>query len=155
VASPPVSISTAPSLSGLVSAPDAATQADFRLGAVDKSLLAPPCFFWESPDGECISLIGAVARCELTGPEPWTQAREWLRGAAESTKIPGRTPGQAPIAFGGFSFDGGPAAAWGLPAGVVLIPALQWHRDSEGRASLTSWGPSSRDPGSARRSAAR
>jgi len=146
VASPPVSISTAPSLSGLVSAPDAATQADFRLDAVDKSLLAPPCFFWESPDGECISLIGAVARCELTGPEPWTQAREWLRGAAESTKIPGRTPGQAPIAFGGFSFDGGPAAAWGLPAGVVLIPALQWHRDSEGRASLTSWGPI--EPGS-------
>jgi len=153
VASPPVSTSTAALLSSPVSAPDAATQADFRLDAVDRSLLAPPCFFWESPDGECISLIGAAARRELTGPEPWTEARAWLRAAAESTKFPGQVPDHEPIAFGGFSFDGGPAAAWGLPAGVALIPALQWHRDTEGRASLTSWGPV--EPGAGVRAAER
>ena len=84
VASPPVSTSTAPLLSGSVSTPDAATRADFRLDAVDKSLLAPPCFFWESPQGECVSLIGAAARCEFAGPDPWMEARAWLRGAAAS-----------------------------------------------------------------------
>jgi len=139
VVSPPLSILTKPSLSGPVSALDAGTQADFRLDAVDESLLTPPCFFWESPDGECISLIGASARRELRGPDPWMEARIWLRDAAGSTTLPSQSPDSTPIAFGGFSFDGGPAAAWGLPAGVVMIPALQWHRDSEGRAVLTSW----------------
>ena len=127
------------SLSGSASAPGAATQDDFRLDAVDESLLAPPCFFWESPDGECISLIGASARREFSGPDPWMEARIWLREIAGSTKLPGQPTDSTPIAFGGFSFDGGPASAWGLPAGVVTIPALQWHRDTDGHAALTTW----------------
>ena len=139
MASPPLSITTKGSLSGPASAPGAATQDDFRLDAVDENLLAPPCFFWESPDGECISLIGASARRELTGPDPWMEARLWLREVGASTKLPSQSPDSTPIAFGGFSFDGGPAAAWGLPAGVVMIPALQWHRDPAGRAVLTTW----------------
>ena len=143
--SPPLSITTKPSLSGPVSAPDTATQDDFRLDAVDESLLATPCFFWESPDGECISLIGAAARREFWGPDPWIEARLWLRDAA-ATRSPGQSPDATPIAFGGFSFDGGPAAAWGLPAGVVMIPALQWHRDADGRTALASWEAAEREP---------
>lgn len=151
VASPPVSTSTAPLLSGSVSTPDAATEADFRLDAVEKSLLAPPCFFWESPQGECVSLIGAAARREFSGPDPWSEARAWLRALTESPALTGGEPGVSPLAFGGFSFDGGPAEAWGLPAGVVSIPNLQWHRDAEGRSTLAHWGPGSgrterRDP---------
>ena len=150
VASPPVSISAAPSVLGSISAPDVAAGTDFRLDAIDKSLLAPPCFFWESPQGECVSLIGAAARCELSGPDPWVEARAWLRGAAESIAGPSEDQGGVrPLAFGGFSFDGGPAEAWGLPAGVVLIPALQWHRDAGGRAALASW--AEREPNGADR----
>jgi len=133
-------MTTKGSLSGPASAPGAATRDDFRLDAVDESLLAPPCFFWESPDGECISLIGASARRELTGPDPWSEARLWLREVGESNTHPSRPPDTTmPIAFGGFSFDGGPASAWGLPAGVVMIPALQWRRDPDGRSAVTTW----------------
>ena len=122
-----------------MSTPDAAAKTDFRLDAIDPTLLAPPCFFWESPEGECVSLIGAAARRQFPGPEPWVEARSWLRGAAKSIAAAGGEPGAPPLAFGGFGFDGGPAPAWGLPAGVVLIPELQWRRDAEGRTSLTSW----------------
>ena len=139
VASPPLSITTKGSPSAPVSAAVAATQDDFRLDAVDESLVAPPCFFWESPDGECVSLIGASARRELTGPDPWMEARLWLDKVGASTRLPSQPPDSTPIAFGAFSFDGGPAPAWGLPAGMVMIPALQWHRDTDGRALLTTW----------------
>jgi menaquinone-specific isochorismate synthase len=147
MASPPLSISANASLSGSVSIPDSAIDADFRLDAVDEELLAGPCFFWESPDGECVSLIGAARKRELRGPEPWAEARLWLRDVAESARpaTGGRSTGAAPIAFGGFSFDGGPAVEWDLPAGVAMIPALQWRRDPEGRTELTSWGPA--EPG--------
>jgi isochorismate synthase len=128
-------------ISGSVLTPDAATQADYRLDAIDKSLLSRPSFFWESPEGECISLIGVAARREFHGPDPWDEARAWLREVAQSTELAGRAPGVSPMAFGGFSFDGGPATAWGLPAGIALIPAIQWHQGADGRTTLTSWAP--------------
>ena len=116
-----------------------ATSGDSLPETVAPGPLAPPCFLWESPEGEAIFMTGAAARLECRGPKPWDEARAWLRTLADLTAeyLEGSNP--PPLAFAGFSFDGLPAGEWGFPAGVVLLPAMEWRRDANGRGIMTTW----------------
>lgn len=125
-----------------------AISAAFRPEAAAPGPIAPPCFFWEAPDGEAVSMRGVAARYECRGPRPWDEARAWLRTFGEFAASESGERGAPPRAFAGFSFDGSPAAEWGLPAGVVLIPAQQWHRAADGRGTVTSWKVSTGTDGS-------
>jgi len=82
---------------------------------------------------------GVAARLECHGPEPWDEAREWLRGFGRTARTLQGDASEAPPAFAGFSFTGRTAPDWGLPAGVVLIPSLEWRRGADGRGSATTW----------------
>ncbi len=82
---------------------------------------------------------GVAARLECRGPRPWDEAREWLRGFGRTASSHPDPASDSPPAFAGFSFTGRPAVDWGLPAGVVLIPALEWRRGADGRGSATTW----------------
>ncbi len=84
-------------------------------------------------------MMGVAARLECRGPRPWEEARAWLRTLAEMATTLEGAAGDPPLAFVGFSFDGRPAPEWDLPAGVVLIPALEWRRNADGRGTITSW----------------
>ncbi|MGH7682613.1 MAG: chorismate-binding protein, partial [Candidatus Eiseniibacteriota bacterium] len=82
---------------------------------------------------------GVAARLECRGPRPWDEAREWLRGFGRPARTLQGDATDPPPAFAGFSFTGRPAPAWGLPAGVVLVPALEWRRGADGRGFTTTW----------------
>jgi menaquinone-specific isochorismate synthase len=82
---------------------------------------------------------GVAARLECRGPRPWDEAREWLRAFGRTGSPHPDTALDSPPAFAGFSFTGRPAVDWGLPAGVVLIPALEWRRGPDGSGSATTW----------------
>jgi isochorismate synthase len=92
---------------------------------------------------------GVAARLKCRGPRPWEEARAWLASLAGSAPSLSSAGAEPPLAFAGFSFDGGPAREWGLPAGVVLLPAWEWRRHADGRGTATAWMTAGADDASA------